>query len=186
MSEPSVDLGPLMKESENKPEIKARIANTKDIASLLFLEKRSSSEDMWSPEEFDQVFQDKKIRIVIVETFTTDKDNVRIPSPAAYLAFEARKKEVIIWSITVVPYLRRRGIARGLLGWLKEVSAAHLRSERLSCVLRESDLDAQLFFKGVDFRCNKTVSQAYECPPEDGLLFHHPLTPPTTPPKAKT
>jgi len=178
MSEPSVDLGPLMKDSENKPEIKARIACAKDIPSLLFLEKRSNSEDMWSPEEFEQVFQDKKIRIVIVETFTTDKDNVRTASPAAYLAFEARKREVIIWSLTVVPYLRRRGIARGLLGWLKEVSANHLRSERLSCVLRESDLNGQIFFRGVKFLCKKTVEQAYECPPENGLLFHHPLTPP--------
>lgn len=178
MNTTSLDVGPLMKDTdpENKPEIKARMALPSDLSSLVFLEKRSGSEDMWSSEEFSQILEDKKIRIVLTETFFTNEANERKASPAAYLAFEVRRREVIIWSLCVAPYLRRRGVGKGLLGWLKEASAEHLKAERLSVVLRESDLSSQLFLKGCNFLCHKTIKEAYECPPENGMLFHFPLS----------
>jgi len=149
---------------EKNKDFKAYIAEEKDLKNLLVLESQSGSEDIWDATQFSSILRNKKIKIALVN----HKED-----PSAYLAFEVKRKEIIVWSITVKKSLRRLGIGTSLIQWLKNTTEENFSSVNLTCVTRESDLCAQVFFRSAGFICTKTLFEIYECPPETGFFFKY-------------
>lgn len=142
----------------------ARIATLKDLDKLLYLENVSGSEDIWNRSDFESVFKDSKIKIVLLE-----QDN----HPTSYIAIEVKKKDIVIWSLCVHPDKRRKRHGSTIISWLKKTNKESFGNLRITSVVRESDLPAQLFFKANRFRCVEVLEDAWECPPEPGFLFQY-------------
>ena len=147
---------------DKNKDFKAYIAEEKDLKNLLVLESQSGSEDIWDATQFSSILRNKKIKIALVN----HKED-----PSAYLAFEVKRKEIIVWSITVKKSLRRLGIGTSLVQWLKNTTEENFSSVNLTCVTRESDLSSQVFFRSLGFICTKTLEDIFECPPENGFFF---------------
>lgn len=142
----------------------ARIATIQDLDKLLYLENISGSEDIWNRSDFQTIFTNGKIKIVLLE----EKQN-----PTSYIAMEVKKKDIIIWSICVHPDKRRRRHGSAILSWLKKTNKESFGALKMTTVVRESDLQTQLFFKANLFRCVEVIDDAWECPPEPGFLFQY-------------
>lgn len=144
----------------------AVIAKVADINKLLLLEMASGSEDLWTYEDFENLFKKNELKIVLLEY---DK------SPICYIALEIneKKKEVVIWSMTVHPKMRRRGNGSAMLKWAKDFSKTQYDPCKITSVVRESDLVAHLFLKQNAFKCVKILKNIYECPTENGYLFEY-------------
>lgn len=144
----------------------AVIAKASDIEKLLILEMASGSEDLWTYEDFENLFKKNELKIVLLEYNK---------APICYIALEINeaKKEVIIWSLTVHPRMRRRGNGSAMLRWAKDFARNQYNHCKITSVVRESDLKAHLFLKANNFRCVKILRRVYECPAENGYLFEY-------------
>lgn len=152
------------KNQDKNGRFRAYIAELSDIDALVNLERESGSEDVWSYDQFESILKNRKIKIAMVN---------QEEKPTAYMAFEIKRREVVIWSLTVKKKDRRRGIGSGLVEWLKSTFREVLRASRITCVVRESDLASQLFFRYNGFICTKILDDVFECPPENGFFFNH-------------
>ena len=144
----------------------AVIAKATDISKLLLLEMASGSEDLWTYEDFESLFKKNELKIVLLEYNKF---------PICYIALEIneKKKEVVIWSLTVHPSMRRRGNGSAMLKWAKDFAKTQYDSCKVTSVVRESDLVSHLFLKGNGFLCTKILKKVYECPTENGYLFEY-------------
>lgn len=150
------------------PRLRARVATIKDIDNLILLEKHSGSEDLWTGREFIRIFTDNIIKIAIVESKSL-LDDVFIA--VAYLAFEIKASEIVVWSISIISSFQRMGIGSSLLKWLNKICTEHFNSVPVVAVVRESELKVQLFLKFCGFVCVRMSPHSYDCPPESGLVF---------------
>lgn len=142
----------------------ARIATLKDLDKLIYLENLSGAEDIWNKSDFESIFKNAKIKIVLLE---------QNEMPTSYIAMEVKKKDIIIWSLCVHPDKRRRRHGSTILTWLKKTNKESFGDLKITSVVRESDLGAQLFFRSNMFRCVEVIDDAWECPPEPGFLFQY-------------
>jgi [ribosomal protein S18]-alanine N-acetyltransferase len=80
-----------------------------------------------------------------------------------YIAFEpiVHRQYVRIRNIAVDPHCRRIGIARYLIEYVREEYELNDRYKYLVATVRETNLDAQLFFKSVKFKCTKIIYDYY-------------------------
>lgn len=150
--------------AEEAGEPVAKLATLEDIDKLVFLENSSGSEDLWDRADFETILKEKKIRIVFLEHSGV---------PTSYIAVEVKRKEIIIWSLCVHPDRRRHRHGSAILSWLKKTNLTSFGNLLITSVVRESDLTAQLFLRHNQFRCTKTLRDAWECPPENGFLFQY-------------
>jgi GNAT superfamily N-acetyltransferase len=75
---------------------------------------------------------------------------------AGLLALPAGRRTLLIRQLFVDPEFRGLGLAAGLVEALKGVLAGAARS-RLVALVREDDLDSQVFYRGLDFVCETTL-----------------------------
>ena len=83
-----------------------------------------------------------------------------------YFAFRAENYAVRLARLAVHPHFRRRGVGRAALD---NLSSAIVRHNRISAIVRETDLAAQLFFRACSWRCASTWPGRFGR--EDGLYF---------------
>ena len=180
MNSTSLGILKIMSQDIDHPyEVKARLADADDLMSLVKLEKGSGAEDIWSQEDLTLILKDRKIKVVIVDVaFQPTPEELKknfhgAKESVAYIAFEIKKREVVIWSIVITPPLRRHGIGLGLINWIKKANQESFNNLKLTCIVRESDLTAQLFLKACAFHCSGAKEDIFECPPEAGMTFQY-------------
>lgn len=121
-------------------ELRLRWLCRRDFGALLALE-RASFEFPWTRDEFEYCVRTRNFGGLVVE---------RDGEPAGYLCFETRNRSIRLLSVAVAEAERRRGVGTLLVQALIERLDA--RRSKIVCVVRERNLAAQLFLRGLGFR----------------------------------
>lgn len=86
-----------------------------------------------------------------------------------FLLIETHPGETRIISLAVCPWYQRQGIGSSLFAHAKRMLLSARR--RMYCEVRESNLDAQLFWQAHGFRAIQIIKDQYEETPEDAYLM---------------
>lgn len=91
-----------------------------------------------------------------------------------YIIYELQKGRIVIINMAIHASCQRRGIGRAIIGKLASKLRLGHRT-RLVAKVRESNLDAQLFFRALGFRATGLERDLYEDSPEDAYVFEYQL-----------
>jgi ribosomal-protein-alanine N-acetyltransferase len=89
-----------------------------------------------------------------------------------YMLYELNKSRLHLLNFAVAPHVRRSGIGTQMVGKLFGKLHTHRRG-KITLAVRERNLPAQLFFRGLDFRASKVLRNYYEDSGEDAFLMEH-------------
>lgn len=128
---------------------------TEDLKTISLIEQ-TVFEYPWTQREFEYCLNDKRCKGLLVE----DNNNI-----VGYVFFEIKNTSYQLLSLAVAPNARRRGLGALMLGSLID-SLNDVRKE-ISCVVRESNLCAQLFLRSMGFRAQWTLRGFYRDSNED-------------------
>ncbi len=89
---------------------------------------------------------------------------------AGFMIYEIHPHKIEIVNISVHPEFRHRGIGRSFVNLvLDRLEIEHV--PRLGCLVREVNLDFQLFLRACGIHAVRVVKQAWDSPGEDGYYF---------------
>jgi [ribosomal protein S18]-alanine N-acetyltransferase len=91
---------------------------------------------------------------------------------AGFMIYELHKTRLHVLNFAVAPEYRRRGIGRQMMSKLTGKLSQQRRS-RLLLEVRETNLDAQLFFRALGFRAVSVLRGFYEDTPEDAYVMQY-------------
>jgi [ribosomal protein S18]-alanine N-acetyltransferase len=89
---------------------------------------------------------------------------------AGFMVYELDRTKIKILNFAVMPALQRRGIGRAMAQKLISKLTAQ-RRKRISLEVRESNLDAQLFWQAMGFQCEAVLPDHYADTAEDAYGF---------------
>ena len=94
---------------------------------------------------------------------------------AGYMLYELDRSEIRLLNLAVVPAFRRQGVGRQMVAKLIAKLSGNQRT-RLTLDVRESNLDAQLFFRSLGFKAVRVTRAYYEDTGEDAYVmeYHYP------------
>jgi [ribosomal protein S18]-alanine N-acetyltransferase len=135
----------------------------RDLPEVLQIESRSF-EFPWTEEEFTTCLRNRNCIGMVAE-----KDS----NVAGYMIYELHKQRLHILNFAVRPEMRRIGAGSAMIDKLIGKLSADRRS-RIMLEVRESNLEAQLFFRHNGFRCIDILKKFYDDTTEDAYLmqFH--------------
>jgi ribosomal-protein-alanine N-acetyltransferase len=90
------------------------------------------------------------------------------------MIYELHRTRLHLLNFAVLPSMQRRGVGRGLIDKLKRRLSPKRRT-RIVTDVRESNLDAQLFFRALGFRAVDVLHDFYDDTTEDAILFQYRL-----------
>jgi [ribosomal protein S18]-alanine N-acetyltransferase len=134
----------------------------RDMPEVLAIENRSF-EFPWSDEDFIRCLRQRNCIGMVAEY------DERV---VGFMIYELHKNRLHVLNFAVRPEFRRRGVGtammRKLIGKLSEQ-----RRNRILLEIRETNLDAQLFFRDRNFRAISVLRAFYEDSPEDAYLMQY-------------
>lgn len=132
----------------------------RDMPAVLAIEEAAFGFP-WSEEDFIRVLRQRNCIAMAAE------QDERI---LGYMVYELHATKLVILNFAVHPGAWLKGVGRAMVNKLVGKLSPQRRSRIETCV-RESNLDAQLFFRACGFRCIATRRDHYEVSPEDGYVF---------------
>lgn len=132
-----------------------------DIYRVLEIE-RLSFEFPWTEEDFIQCFRNKKI----VPTVAEDKDG----SIIGFMFYELHEDHIHVINFAVHPSFKRKNVATTMVNKLIEKLSENRRN-RIMMEVRETNLDALLFFKLHGFKAVSILRSYYDDSDEDAYLM---------------
>jgi [ribosomal protein S18]-alanine N-acetyltransferase len=159
-------VGMELSQMKNEPErknVKAEIrwAIIRDLPAMVAIE--NASYDMpWSEKDFTQRLRDRNVIGLVAEAY-----DHRV---VGLMIYELKKKSIEILNIAISPEFRRNGIASMMLDNLKR-KLSSIRRTRLSLIVREANLNGQLFFQANGFVATSILDSCYEDSDESGYLM---------------
>lgn len=91
---------------------------------------------------------------------------------AGYMLYELDRSEIRLLNLAVVPAFRRQGVGRQMVAKLVAKLSGNQRT-RLTLDVRESNLDAQFFFRALGFKAVRVVRGFYEDTGEDAFVMEY-------------
>lgn len=140
----------------------------RDMPSVLDIESRCF-EFAWCEDDFIRCLRQRNCIGMVAE----DDDRV-----AGFMIYELHKTRLHILNFAVNPDHRRKGIGQAMVGKLLG-KLSHERRNRIMLEVRETNLEAQLFFKHVGFKAISVLRDFYDDTVEDAYLmqFRYQATP---------
>ncbi len=89
-----------------------------------------------------------------------------------FMIYELHKTRLHLLNFAVAKDVRRRGVGQQMVDKLIGKLSSQRRT-RLSLEVRETNLDAQLFFKTAGFRATSVLRDFYDDSPEDAYLMQY-------------
>lgn len=91
---------------------------------------------------------------------------------AGFMVYRTEGRTLRLLNLAVDPDRRRHGVGLAMLDYLKrKLDRPYAKRERIEALVRESNLDAQLFFRASRFRAEKVVRSPFDDSDESGYLF---------------
>lgn len=136
----------------------------RDMTEVLSIEQ-GSFEFPWCEEEFLRVLRQRNCIGMVAE----HGDRV-----VGFMIYELHKAKLQVLNFAVAPDMRRAGIGRQMVAKLAGKLTGHRRT-KIVLQVRESNLDAQLFYKAQSFRATEVVREFYEDTEEDSYVMQYAL-----------
>lgn len=92
-----------------------------------------------------------------------------------FMIYELHKTKLHVLNFAVAPECRRVGIGTQMVHKLVGKLSSHRRT-KITLAVRESNLAAQLFFRGQGFQATRVLREYYEDSGEDAYLMHHTIS----------
>jgi len=143
-------------------EVQIRWSVRRDLPEVVDIE-RHSFEFAWSENDFLNCLRERNCIGLVAE----HHDRI-----VAYIIYELQQNELTVLNLAVHRGYRRLGIGRQLIEKLVRKLSLQ-RRQRISTHVRESNLDAQLFFKSCGLRAVDVLRNHYEDTTEDAYLFRY-------------
>jgi ribosomal-protein-alanine N-acetyltransferase len=137
----------------------------RDLPFVLNIEN-ASFEFPWTEDEFIRCLRQRDCIGMVAE---------RNEDVAGFMIYELHKNRIHILSFAVHPDYRRQGIGQSMIDKLVS-KLAYQRRNRIVLEVRETNLDAQLFFRQLGFRATSVLRSFYEDTPEDAFLMQYRVT----------
>ncbi|MEM9645393.1 MAG: ribosomal protein S18-alanine N-acetyltransferase [Planctomycetota bacterium] len=134
----------------------------RDMPAVLDAETRSF-EFAWTEEDFIRCLRQRNCIGMVAEC----EDRV-----AGFMIYELHKNRLHILNFAVHPDFRRRGLGHAMISKLLG-KLSQERRNRIMLEVRETNLDAQLFFKSVGFRAISVLRDFYDDATEDAYLMQY-------------
>ena len=132
----------------------------RDMPAVLSIEE-ASFEFPWSEEEFIRCLRQRNCIGMVAE-----KDDEVV----GFMIYELHKNRLHLMNFAVAPNLRRCSVGAAMVD--KLISKLSMdRRNRILLEVRETNLDAQLFFKSLGFRAISVVRDFYEDTTEDAYVM---------------
>ncbi len=132
----------------------------RDMPAVLDIESRCF-EFAWSEDDFIRCLRQRNCIGMVAE----EDDKV-----VGSMIYELHKTRLHILNFAVHPDHRRKGIAGAMVSKLLG-KLSHERRNRIMLEVRETNLDAQLFFKHVGFKAISVLRDFYDDTVEDAYLM---------------
>lgn len=146
--------------AKNQAPVHIRWMIRRDMAEVLQIEDRSF-EFSWSEEDFIRCLRQRNCIGMIAE------HNERV---VGFMIYELHRNRLHVLNFAVHPDFRRRGVGSQMVRKLVSKLSPQRRS-RIMLEVRETNLDAQLFFRDLGFRAVSLLRDFYEDTTEDAYLM---------------
>ncbi|GAB5405434.1 MAG: ribosomal protein S18-alanine N-acetyltransferase [Aureliella sp.] len=134
----------------------------RDMPSVLAIEE-ASFEFPWSEEEFIRCLRQRNCIGMVAE---------RDDEVVGFMIYELHKNRLHLLNFAVCPSARRQEVGSRMLEKLSSKLSSDRRN-RILLEVRETNLDAQLFFKSLNFRAISVLRDYYEDTTEDAYLMQY-------------
>ena len=156
----AVEMETLMNRNREKIAIQVRWMLRKDMRDVLEIE-RTSFEDAWSQDDFSRCLRTRNCIGMVAE---------HAGRVAGFMVYELCGKKLQLLNIAVAVGIRRWSVGQAMINKLKRQVRDQRRS-RITLAVRETNLDAQLFFKVQGFRAVAVLRGFYKDLDEDAYTF---------------
>lgn len=134
----------------------------RDMPSVLSIEE-ASFEFPWCEEEFIRCLRQRNCIGMVAE---------RDDEVVGFMIYELHKNRLHLLNFAVHPGARRSMVGKSMLDKLVS-KLSDDRRNRIMLEVRETNLDAQLFFKNLGFRAVSVLRDYYEDTTEDAYLMQY-------------
>jgi ribosomal-protein-alanine N-acetyltransferase len=134
----------------------------RDMPAVIDIEQKSF-EFPWSEDEFIRCLRQRNCIGMVAE---------RDGEVVGFMIYELHKNRLHLMNFAVNPAHRRHGIGSAMIGKLSS-KLSHERRNRILLEVRETNLDAQIFFRERGFRAISVLRSFYEDSPEDAYLMQY-------------
>ncbi|WP_153556329.1 ribosomal protein S18-alanine N-acetyltransferase [Roseimaritima sediminicola] len=134
----------------------------RDMQAVLEIES-TNFEFAWSEEDFIRCLRQRNCIGMVAE---------RDERVVGFMIYELHKNRLHILNFAVAPEVKRQGIGRSMINKLMG-KLSHERRNRIMLEVRETNLDAQLFFRGLGFRAVSVLRDFYDDSTEDAYLMQY-------------
>ena len=134
----------------------------RDMPEVLGAE-RASFEFAWTEDDFLQCLRQRNCIGMVAE------NHERV---IGFMIYELHKTRLHVLNFAVAPSARRTGIGAQMASKLIGKLSSHRRS-KITLAVRERNLDAQLFFRALDFKAVRVMRNYYEDSGEDAFLMEY-------------
>ena len=148
--------------TKNSTYVHIRWMIPRDMPEVLNIE-RKSFEFTWSEDDFIRCLRQRNCIGMVAE----EEDKV-----IGFMIYELHKDCLHIINFAVHPKHRRKRVGFGMIAKLKS-KLSHERRNKILLEVRETNLEAQLFFKQMRFIATKVLRDNYEDITEDAYLMEH-------------
>lgn len=132
----------------------------RDMPAVLDIETQGF-EFPWTEDDFIRSLRQRNCIGMVAE---------RGDSVVGFMIYELHKNRLHILNFAVCPSARRMGIGSAMVEKLLG-KLSRERRNRIMLEVRETNLDAQLFFRSLGFRAISVLKDFYEDSPEDAYLM---------------
>jgi ribosomal-protein-alanine N-acetyltransferase len=136
----------------------------RDMPEVLQTEQ-ASFEFAWNEEDFLRCLRQRNCIGMVAE---------QGEKVVGFMIYELHKTKLHILNFAVQPAGRRHGVGAQMIGKLVSKLSSHRRT-RITLEVRETNLQAQLFFRAQGFRAVRVLRAYYEDSGEDAFLMHYHL-----------
>ncbi len=134
----------------------------RDMPSVLEIENQSF-EYAWTEDEFMRCLRQRNCIGMVAE---------RDEQVVGFMVYELHKHRLHLLNFAVATRCRRTGVGAAMIDKLTSKLTAERRN-RIMLEVRETNLDAQIFFRQCGFRAVSVLKKFYEDSDEDAYLFQY-------------
>jgi [ribosomal protein S18]-alanine N-acetyltransferase len=147
----------------NVETIYLRFITRRDVGAVLAIERDCFGELAWSQDYLTETLRDKAVIGLVCEVGAV---------VAGYVIYQLRSQEILILNLGVCLNYRFHGLGRRII----ETVISKLSFQRIStvrCFIRESNLDAQLFFRSLGFEAVNILKRPFHGLDDDAYEFRY-------------
>jgi [ribosomal protein S18]-alanine N-acetyltransferase len=152
-----------MIEKSLKESVHCRWLIRRDMPAILSIEQSLFSH-AWQEEDFIRCMRQRNVIGMVAEIDETI---------VGYMIYELWKNRMHVANFAVAKQHQRKGVGTAMIERLRS-NLSHERRNRIMLEVRETNLNAQLFFRSRGFRAISVIKDFYEdAPGEDAYLFQY-------------